>query len=55
MNWDMLSEKLSKDNKTVVIFYDKNDVDDNWLVLRVKSYQDKGIPTITRIAKAKQK
>jgi len=55
MNWDMLSEKLSKNNKTVIIFYDKNDADDNWLSLRMKSYEDRGIPVITRHAKAKQK
>lgn len=54
MNWELFSEKLSKNGRTVMIFYDREDVGDLFLTRKKKYYTDKGMSVITRFAKAKK-
>lgn len=54
MNWEMFSEKLSKNGKTVMIFHDREDAGNSFIARKKKYYKAKGIPVITRFAKAKK-
>lgn len=48
MNWEKLSEKLSKDGKKVTIFCDRDDRDDDFISKKMDYYRGKGLAVLLR-------
>jgi len=54
MNWELLSEKLSRDEETVFIFCAKEDRNDPFITNRISRYRKKGLKVIVKRNKKKE-
>jgi len=51
MNWEIFSEKLSRDGKTVFIFCDKDDRDNLFIKSKTERYHKNGYKVVIRKGK----